>query len=78
MKVLLLGSTGLLGQAMAAETKRRGFVLRDAARNRARIPLDVTDDKALLSVLGAEIPDLVVNCAANVDLDDCEKNPLLT
>lgn len=76
MKVLLLGSTGLLGQAMAAETKRRGFVLRDAARNRARIPLDVTDDKALLSVLGAEIPDLVVNCAANVDLDDCEKNPL--
>jgi len=76
MKVLLLGSTGLLGQAMATETMRRGFVLRDAARNGARIPLDVTDESALLSVLGAEIPDLVVNCAASVDLDACEKNPL--
>lgn len=77
MKVLLLGSTGLLGQAMAAETVRRGFVLRGAARTGAGIALDIADEAALRATLAAETPDLVVNCAASVDLEACERDPLI-
>ena len=77
VKVLLLGSTGLLGQAIAAETLRRGYALRDAARKSASIVLDIADDNALMSVLRTEAPDLVINCAAITDLETCENDPLL-
>lgn len=77
MKTLLLGSTGLLGQAVAREARRRGWELRDAARRGARIQVDIADDTALRALLQAEEPDLVVNCAALVDMDLCERDPAL-
>ncbi|MDZ4379839.1 MAG: sugar nucleotide-binding protein [Parvibaculum sp.] len=77
MKTLLLGSTGLLGQAVAREARRRGAELREAARRSAPIQVDIADDVALCALLDAEQPDLVVNCAALVDIDLCEKDPSL-
>lgn len=77
MKTLLLGSTGLLGQAVVRDARRRGVELRDAARRGARIEVDIADDTALRALLDAEKPDLVVNCAALVDMDLCERDPAL-
>jgi dTDP-4-dehydrorhamnose reductase len=77
MKTLLLGSTGLLGQAVAQEARRRGAELREAARRGAPIQVDIADDAALCALLDAERPDLVVNCAALVDIDLCERDPAL-
>ncbi|MEQ8283359.1 MAG: sugar nucleotide-binding protein [Parvibaculum sp.] len=76
MKTLVLGSTGLLGQEMAREVRRRGHLLREAARCGATIALDIADDGALDAVLAAEAPDLVVNCAALTDIETCERDPL--
>lgn len=75
MRVLLLGSTGLLGQAIGEEIHRRGWVLRDAARSGATIKLDIADEDALQATLDAEKPDLVFNCAALVDVHKCEEDP---
>ncbi len=75
MKLLLLGSTGLLGQAVAAEAARRGWQVRGAARSGAPIALDVADEVALLAILEDEQPDLVFNSVALVDLQQCEEDP---
>ncbi len=76
MRLLLLGSTGMLGQAVAKEARRRGLVLRAAARRNAEIALDIADEKALCEALDAERPDIVFNCAAITDIDLCERDPL--
>ncbi|MCF8469445.1 MAG: sugar nucleotide-binding protein [Parvibaculum sp.] len=76
MKTLLLGSTGLLGQAVASEARRRGHVLREAARRDAPLSLDISDEAALCALLETEAPDLVVNCAALTDIDICESDPV--
>lgn len=75
MKVLLLGSTGLLGQAIAAEWRRRGHTILEAARRDAPIALDIADETALLETLAAQTPDIVVNGAALTDIDACERDP---
>ena len=76
MKLLLLGSTGLLGQAVAEEARLRGHALRKAARRNAEITLDIADGMALRETLAAEKPDMVFNCAALTDIEACERNPL--
>lgn len=75
MRTLLLGSTGLLGQAVAAEIRRRGWSLAEAARSGAAVALDIADPAALAETLEAERPEMVVNCAALVDLSACESDP---
>lgn len=74
MRILLLGSTGLLGQAIAKEAHRREHSLRSAARKGAEIILDIADRQSLEATLSVEQPDTVVNCAALVSIDDCERD----
>jgi dTDP-4-dehydrorhamnose reductase len=77
MKLLLLGSTGLLGPAIAAEASRRGHEVIGAARTGADIALDITDEERLRAALAAVEPDVVVNCAALTSVDDSERDPEL-
>lgn len=74
MKALLLGSTGLLGQAMAKEASRRGHSLRGVARKGAEISLDISDDRSLQLALADERPDVVINCAALTSIEECERD----
>lgn len=74
VKVLLLGCTGLLGQAVGREAIARGYTLLAAARRNAPILCDIGDDGALAKVLDTHRPDLVVNCAALADIEACEKD----
>ena len=75
MKLLLVGSTGLLGQAIESEARSRNWQVRTVARRGADIALDIADLAELDVVLGAEAPDWVVNCAALVDVLQCENDP---
>lgn len=75
MKLLLLGSTGLLGPAIAAEASRRGHQVVGAARNGAEIAVDIADDAQLLDALASVEQDAVVNCVALTSVDDCERDP---
>jgi dTDP-4-dehydrorhamnose reductase len=75
MKTLLIGGTGLLGQAFAAELRSRDCPARTAARSRADVLIDVADLDSLDAALTAETPELVINCAALVDVGQCEADP---
>lgn len=75
MTMLVLGATGLLGQAFVAEARSRNLAVRTAARKGAEIALDIADGAALAAALAAERPTTIVNCAALVDVAACEADP---
>jgi dTDP-4-dehydrorhamnose reductase len=74
-RLLLLGASGMLGQAIAAEGARRGVEVVGAARSGTDVELDVRDEAALARVLTDLQPGVVVNSAAIVDLGGCESDP---
>jgi dTDP-4-dehydrorhamnose reductase len=75
MKLLVLGSTGLLGQALTSEAKIRAHDIVTAARSGADLRLDVTDEDQLRRALDQTQPDAVVNCTGLTDLAACEQDP---
>lgn len=72
MKVLVLGATGMLGQALVIEASSRGFVVLTAARAGADFNINVENTIALDAVLDRAAADLVINAAAMVSIDRCE------
>jgi dTDP-4-dehydrorhamnose reductase len=75
MKVLIFGSTGMLGRALMREASSRKLTVTGAARHDADLMLDITDDSALAEAITRLRPDIIINCAALVNHDKCEKNP---
>jgi dTDP-4-dehydrorhamnose reductase len=71
-KVLILGGTGLLGQAVVREAVARKFTVLAAARHDAAVELSIADDDQLSRALALHDPDIVFNCAALADIDACE------
>jgi dTDP-4-dehydrorhamnose reductase len=71
MRALILGGTGMLGRAVVAVARRRGFPALALGRAQA----DVTDRDRLLYWVDAFRPELIVNCAALTRVDDCEGDP---
>jgi dTDP-4-dehydrorhamnose reductase len=77
MKMLILGSTGMLGRALYRKAKREQITVIGAARSGADRTIDVTNESALQSLIVNENPDIIVNTIAITNLDYCEKNPSL-
>ncbi len=75
--VLVLGGTGMLGQAMVGEAERRGLNVVRAARGGAEIVLDLASDASIDALLAQSNFDLVVNAAGIASVDICEKDPCL-
>jgi dTDP-4-dehydrorhamnose reductase len=75
VRLLVLGSTGLLGQAMVAEARDRGYSHRTAARSGADHSVDVTDPAALQTLVRAVSPAAIVNCTAITGHGACEEQP---
>lgn len=81
-KVLVTGSNGLLGQKLTDLFLRQGDwdlistgvgLNRHAAVEGYRyVSLDITDADAVASLLGSELPDVVIHTAAMTQVDDCE------
>jgi dTDP-4-dehydrorhamnose reductase len=74
-RILIIGATGLLGQALTRRAGERGWDVNGAARRGANHVLDVLDDAAVDRLIDNVRPDVVVNCAALVDLALCERDP---
>lgn len=74
MKILLLGSNGMLGQAIKKTFFIRNIDLICVAKNNADYNIDLLDDAAVESCLKVMKPDVVINSAALVNLSLCEKN----
>jgi dTDP-4-dehydrorhamnose reductase len=73
MRCLVFGGAGMLGQAVVAEVRSRGW----AALGLSRAQADVTDRGRLLDWVDAFRPEVVVNCAAFTRVDDCERETRL-
>ena len=77
MRILLFGSTGLLGQALIRVASRRGETVVGAARRGADHAVDLSKGEGVRDLIGSIAPDLVVNAAALTNLDACEADPLI-
>lgn len=75
MKVLVLGATGLAGQAFVQATRKRQHSVMCAARHGTSLTIDISDGDGLTILLQAAKPDLIVNCAALTDIEACERDP---
>lgn len=75
MKILVLGSTGLLGQSIVKKYKSINIEVVGVARKNSDFNFDVTDDMALKNAFDIINPDVVINAIAIVDLNYCENNP---
>jgi dTDP-4-dehydrorhamnose reductase len=68
MRCLVLGGTGMLGRAVVAEARARGW----AALGLAQLQADLTDRDGLLGWAERFRPEVVVNCAAYTRVDAAE------
>ncbi|AIW41941.1 sugar nucleotide-binding protein [Paenibacillus sp. FSL M7-0802] len=75
MRVLLCGSTGMLGKAVVKEFSKHGVELYTLSRTNADINLDVVHAELLTKHLNELEPDIIINALANVNLQLCEANP---
>jgi len=73
--LVIVGSTGLLGQALRSEACKRGYQVYGLARSGADVNLDIQDTQKLLDALGDLRPKYIINAAALINLDECERNP---
>ena len=70
MRLLVLGSGGMLGRAVVRDAARLGHDVIGLAR----ADLDITDADHVTRVIAAAGPRAVVNCAAFTDVDGSETN----
>ncbi len=73
--LLVFGATGLLGQALVAEGRRRGVHVVGAARKGTDYSVDLADAPQIAELFSRLAPTLVINAAANTNLDSCERDP---
>lgn len=71
MKILITGAKGLVGRALVEHCSASG----DEVSSYDHQALDIADTSAVDSVISAQGPDAVINCAAWTDVDGCETNP---
>lgn len=75
MKILILGGTGLLGQALQKEIKMRNNTCYCIARSNADYCVDITNDFELEKIIKNLKPDVVINACAIVNHKICDENP---
>jgi dTDP-4-dehydrorhamnose reductase len=68
MRILITGAGGMLGQDVASAAEVAGH----EPLSFARAELDITDPRAVASALDAAAPHVVVNCAAQTNVDGAE------
>ncbi len=75
MAILLFGATGMLGQAIAAEARRRGHALAAVSRHGPDWLVDLAEAEDARALMRAVRPDLVINAAAIASIAACERDP---
>ena len=75
-KALVIGASGMAGQAFTKELLLAGFHPQGLSRKGPDIFMDaVQEEKEFRKYISLIKPTLIINCAAIVSLQDCEKKP---
>ncbi len=69
LKIVVLGAAGQLGAALVEELSKKGA----EPKGLARADLDITREEDISEMFESMGPDVVINCAAFVRVDDCEE-----
>lgn len=77
LKILVAGGAGLLGSVLGPFLRSRGHDVVTAARHGADVVVDLTDSDATERALDTARPDVIVNLAAQTNVDECERQPEL-
>lgn len=74
-KILVNGCNGQLGRAIRKEYAASDveFINTDVVEGEGVVSLDITDVDAVLKLVRAEKPDVIINCAAHTNVDKCEE-----
>lgn len=72
---LVLGSTGMLGQALIKELSFRGKKVVGVAQKNADFNLDISNHVQLIDTIETIKPDIIINAVAIVNLSYCQANP---
>ena len=74
-KILVTGCNGQLGRAINKEYAADDveFINTDVVEGEGVVSLDITDVDAVLKLVRAEKPDVIINCAAHTNVDKCEE-----
>ncbi|WCN38145.1 SDR family oxidoreductase [Aneurinibacillus uraniidurans] len=75
MKVLIIGSTGMLGQALIKEATYRGIESIGSSRTGSQTTIEITNDIDIQEKIEYVRPDVIINTAAITNLSLCEKKP---
>lgn len=76
MKILLLGSAGLLGSTLSPFLSSRGYDVRTHSRGEgAQYQADISDPKEANKLLGKIHADVIINLVGLTDVDLCETQP---
>lgn len=81
MSMLVVGASGLVGSVLVERARERGMQVAgtyNTTQPSLDVPLfqlDIRDQTAVRDVFDQVQPDVVVNCAAVTDVDECEANP---
>ncbi len=73
--VLIVGDSGLLGQALVRELTIRNWHHRGISRLSTDLRCDVFDNTALNSALAEAAPKIIINAAGLIDIAACEASP---
>ena len=73
-KILVIGSNGLLGSQIVNDLNKRKINFLTIARNKSHFNLDLRNFKKLKYFLKKNKFTIIINCAAKVSIDFCEKN----
>ena len=74
-RVLLLGSTGLLGCTLGSTLEARGWEVVRHGRRGGNVTGDLTDARVAARIVAQSNPTCVINLAALTDVDRCEAHP---
>lgn len=74
MNILLLGATGMLGQALYLSAQKREHTVTGMARSKTDYTLDICNEWDLRTLIIDQNPDIIINTIAITNLDYCEKN----
>lgn len=81
MRILVTGASGLLGLNLCLHLAEANQVIGSLHSRKLIAPpfhmleCDLTNDSSIASLIKISRPDLLINCAAMANLDDCESYP---
>jgi dTDP-4-dehydrorhamnose reductase len=76
MKILITGSNGMLGKQLIQLCRNNYSNVKGLDLSHADFEVDLINDQEIELVFKSFNPDIVINCAAIVNISHCDSNPL--